>query len=233
MISIKIISAKEYLKAHKKPNQKKIWDNIAKDFKFKDIKKHQITPIIKEFLKNKKEKIIDLGCGPGWSMIPNPNIEYYAVDFSKESVKLAKQYTKNKNINAKIFKNSITKLPKEFKDNMFDYGLFIATLHCLETPVQRKKALEEFYRVLKPDAQALISIWNSEDKRFSPVKNQGDIYMSWREQGKPLMRYYYLYSKKEFLDLLKNTGFKVLQVYSAREHDRFSKKNLIVRIKKP
>jgi ubiquinone/menaquinone biosynthesis C-methylase UbiE len=115
---------------------------------------------------------------------------------------------------------------------MFDYGLFMATLHCIEGKTARENSIKEFYRVLKKGSEALISVWNSEDSRFDVVKNHGDIYMSWKEDGVPHMRYYYLYSKKEFFNLLKKTGFTVIEEYSPREHDRFSKKNLIVRIRK-
>jgi hypothetical protein len=73
---------------------------------------------------------------------------------------------------------------------------------------------------------------DSEDKRFDCVKNKGDIYMSWREDGIPYFRYYYLYSKKELIDLLEGVGFKILEIYKERKGDRFSRKNLILRIKK-
>jgi hypothetical protein len=64
------------------------------------------------------------------------------------------------------------------------------------------------------------------------VGNHGGIYMSWREDGESFMRYYYLYKKQEFLNLLKKVGFKVLEIYTTREKDRFSKKNLVVRVGK-
>jgi hypothetical protein len=48
--------------------------------------------------------------------------------------------------------------------------------------------------------------------------------MAWHRERKPYMRYYYLYNKKEFLDLVKKVGFKVVKVYKPKLHDRFSKK---------
>jgi len=85
---------------------------------------------------------------------------------------------------------------------------------------------------LKKGGEGLISVWNSLDARFDKVGNHGDIYMSWREDGKSFMRYYYLYSKEELLDLLKKVGFEVVEIYGVEEHDRFSKKNLVVRVRK-
>ena len=225
--SIKIIKKSEL---KEKPNQEDIWNSIAKPWKTYVVKK---VLIVEEFLQGKKGKIVDLGCGTGRNMLPNKQVEYYAVDFSQEQLKHAEKYIKKNKIKAKLFKSNTSKLSKkDFKNNMFDYGLFIATLHCLETPKQRLDALKEFYRVLKKGAEGLISIWNSQDKRFNHVGNKGDIYMSWKDGGISYMRYYYLYSKEKFLKLLESVGFKVLYFYEPREHDRFSKKNWVVKVEK-
>ena len=227
-IPIKIISKKEYLKRNPEPKQEEVWDSIA--IPWGEYRSNQI-PIIAEFLRDKKGKIIDLGCGSGRNMIKNDEIEYYGVDFSENQLKQARDYIQKHGINAKLFKSKADELNKEdFPDEIFDYGLFIAALHCIEGKKERENALEKFYRVLKPGAEALISIWISEDKRFNGLK--GDIYMSWKKDEVNYMRYYYLYDKQEFLDLLKGVGFKILEIYRTREHDRFSKKNWIIRIRK-
>jgi len=227
-IPIKIIKKSEFIKLNKKPNQQIIWDSIAKPWKTYVVKE---IPIVKEFLRNKKGKVIDLGCGTGRNMLPNLNITYFAVDFSKGQLTQAEKYIKKNKINAKLFQANSDNL-KIFKDKTFDSGLLIATLHCLETKEKKKKALQEFHRVLKPNSEALISIWNSEAKRFKCVIHHGDIYMSWRENNIPYMRYYYLYKKQEFLNLLKSTGFHLIEFYPPTEHDRFSKKNWTVKVKK-
>jgi len=229
MDNFKIISKEDYLKTNKLPKQEQIWNNIAKPWKTYRSNKIQI---VEEFLENKKGKIIDLGCGAGRNMIPSPKIDYYGVDFSEEQIRQAKKYIKNNNINAKLFKSKLNKLPEEFKNKMFDYGLFMASLHCIETKEERLSALKELHRILKPNSEALISVWNSEDKRFDSVNNSGDIYMSWRENNIPYMRYYYLYKKEEITKLLNFAGFEILQIYEPREKDRFSRKNWIFRVKK-
>lgn len=237
-IPIKIISKKEYLKKNKEPNQEEVWDSIA--VPWKEYRSNQI-PIVAEFLnkagsdfkKSEKCKIVDLGCGSGRNMIKNDNIEYYGVDFSGEQLKQAEEYLKNEKINAKLFKADIGTegLDKNiFQDEMFDYGLFIATLHCIEGKKERENALKEFYRVLKKGSEALITIWNSEDERFDG--KTGDFYMSWKKDGKEHMRYYYLYDKKELVELLEKIGFKIIEEFQEREKDRFSRKNWIFKIKK-
>ena len=229
-IPIKIISKKEFDKGKNQLEQEEVWDSIAIPWGKYVVKK---IPIVEEFLKGKKGNVVDLGCGSGRNMIKGEGLKYWSVDFSSGQLMHARDYAEDKGINAKFFKMSVDKLSKkEFKDDMFDYGLFMATLHCLETEGSRKKALKEFYRILKKGGDGLISVWNSSDARFNNVDNHGDVYMSWRDEGISYMRYYYLYSKEEFLDLLKSVGFKVVEIYSPIEHDRFSKKNLIVRVKK-
>jgi len=226
-IPIKIISKEEYLRDNPKPNQEEIWNKIAVPWKTYVVKK---IPIVEEFLKDKKGKIVDLGCGSGRNMIVGPDKEYYGVDFSEVQLKNAEKLTEYEGINVQLFKSGLEELPSEFKDEMFDYGLFMATLHCLESADARLSALREFRRVLKPNAEGLISVWSSDDVRFNGLK--GDIYMSWKEDGIPYMRYYYLYSREELIRLLKSVGFEVLEIYESRKEDRFSRKNWILKVKK-
>lgn len=227
---LKIISKEEYLKKNKKPNQEKVWDRISKPWK-----KYRATEIlaVKNFLKNKKDKVIDIGCGTGRNMIPNPEIKYIGIDFSKEQLTQAKKNIKERKIKAKLIKAKADNLFK-IKNNYFDYGLFIASLHCIETNEERINSLKEFYRVLKPNAKALITTWNSEDERFSHIKNKGDIYMSWKENNVLYMRYYYLFEKNELKKLIKNAGFKIIKFNKIKkeEKDRFNKKNWIIEVQK-
>ncbi len=228
---IKIISKKEYLKNNKKPTQEEVWDNINELWV---AYKRKPFFCVEDFLKDKKGKVIDLGCGSGRNMIASSDLQYYGVDFSEEQIKSAEKITSGEKINSRFFKSSADKLDKNiFKNEMFDYGLFIATLHCIEGEKERVDALKEFYRVLKFGAEGLISVWNSFDERFDAVNHHGDIYMSWKKDGIEHMRFYYLFSKDEFLKLVRNTGFKIIEIY---EHDgineRFSEKNWIVKVKK-
>ncbi len=232
-VPIKIISKNNYLKNHKKPIQKTIWNKIAKPWKTYVVKR---IPKIEKFLKRKKGKIIDLGCGTGRNLIPSKNIEYLAVDFSEGQLAHAKKYIKENKINAKTLQASADNLSK-IKSETFDYGLFIAALHCIETKEKRKKALKEFHRILKPKAKAIITTWNSDDKRFDKIKKKGDIYMAWNDNHVPHMRYYYLYKKEELKELIEEAGFKIIDfsIYNekATENiDRFSKKNWILEVQK-
>jgi ubiquinone/menaquinone biosynthesis C-methylase UbiE len=221
-ISIKIISVKDL---KEKPNQERVWDEVSElweSFRVKPI------PIAEEFLQDKKGKILDLGCGSGRNMIAGEGKTYYEVDFSEKQLKVGKTKAEKGKIDAEFFKLKADKLP--FEDGFFDWGIFIAALHCIEDEGERLNALKELYRVLKKDAEAMITVWDAGEGRFSGKGKE--VYMEWKVNDTPHMRYYYLYDKEEIVDLLKQVGFEILEIYEPREKDRFSRKNLILRVKK-
>ena len=206
-------------------NQEKVWDFIAEswdEYRQKPIKQ------VEEFLKRKKgKKILDLGCGSGRNFISG--MSWYGVDFSKEMVRLAR-----KKGYVKVIKSEAYKL--DFPDNYFDYALYIATLHCINSGELREKSLAELKRVLKPRGKALISVWDKNSEKFA---GKGKIaYLSWGERkgNKKVKRYYYLYDKAEFLRLLRKY-FKIVKVWSKKDYKeqssrRFAKRNLVVEVKK-
>ena len=120
-----------------------------------------------------------------------------------------------KKIDAEFAVAEMSKLP--FKDNFFDSAISISALHCIETPKERKKTIQELYRVLKPKAQVLIAVWNKDSKRFQRYKTKEKL-IGWRDKGK---RYYYLYEEKEIHDLFKKTGFKIISTQDSPLMIRF------------
>ena len=145
-------------------------------------------------------------------------------------LELAEARAKEAKIDVKFFKNETDNL--QFKDNFFDAAIFIAVLHCIETEEKRKKSLKELFRVLKPGAEAIITVWDKDQERFknSPKENK----IPWTKDEKKYLRYYYLYEKEEITTLIKNTGFEITKVYNQEAQPlNYSKKNIILIIKKP
>ena len=207
-------------------NQQKIWDSIAvpwKTFRVKSLKE------VQEFLKDKKGNILDLGCGTGRNFV-KINGTIYGVDFSEQMLKYAKNYAEKNNIKIKLIKANITNL--RFKNNFFDSAVFIAVLHCIETSENREKSLKELLRVLKLDGEAMISVWDYDQERFE--NSEKESFISWNYNEKEYLRYYYLYEKKEFLNLLKKVGFKIVKIMDkGKNFGLYSRKNIIVVVKKP
>ncbi len=142
-------------------SQQQVWDNIAEEWdKFR---KEPILEVM-SFLKKQKGKILDLGCGSGRHLIKNEDIKFYEVDFSKKMIKFAKQKAEKEDVGAEFFVSQAENLP--FEDNFFDSAIFMATLQCIEGEENRDNSVKELFRVLKPGAKALISVWNKDSKRF-------------------------------------------------------------------
>lgn len=96
----------------------------------------------------KKEKILDAGCGFGqWTRILSElNENIYAVDSEYYRVNIAKEILKiNQRKNISFHVGSIENLP--FGDNTFDAIISYSVIYWTDF----KKSLQEFYRVLKPN----------------------------------------------------------------------------------
>src|SRR3989338_7727823 len=207
-------------------SQEQIWNKIASDWN-----KYRQNPIqeVAEFLKNKKGKLLDLGCGSGRNMIKQEGLEYYGCDFSEHMLKFAQEKSRKLEIKAKLSKCNADKLG--FDDEFFDVAIFISTLHCIENETLRKKSLQELFRVLKPEAEAMISVWDkSKDADMKNLETNGG-YIDWNKNGETFKRYYYFYDKDELIYLLKEVGFEIIRIseYGDGKHE---KKNIVVYVKK-
>jgi len=213
-------------------SQQQIWNAIAETWrKFRTKSPEEIA----EFLKDKKGKILDLGCGSGRNIVKNPNIEYYGVDFSEKMLKYAEKTANENKIDAVFFKADIGKEKLPFASNFFDAAIFISALHCIEGEKNRLRALKELYRVLKKNGEAMITVWDKVSNSQFAENNAKVSYLKWKENSNEYERYYYFYDKEELEDILKKIGFKDIKITyqnpeaGERQH---SKKNFIFYVKK-
>jgi len=208
-------------------NQQEVWNEIASPWS--KFRKNTLLEV-SEFLSDKKGKILDLGCGSGRNMIANSNIEYYGVDFSEKMIKLAEKKAQKEKIRADFFTVDFGKEKLPFKDEFFDSAIFISTLHCIECVEERKKALEELYRVLKKSGEAMITVWNKNQNELAEKLEAREGFVNWKKENKNYQRYYYFYNEKELAELLKNVGFKMIN--KQIDNSKHSRKNLIVYVRK-
>lgn len=206
--------------------QEQIWNKIASDWsKFRQV----AIPEVAEFIKNRKGRLLDIGCGSGRNMIKVEGQEYYGCDFSDSMLKFAKDKAEKLGMKVRLNKFNAEKLG--FDDEFFDNAIFISTLHCIENETLRKKALAELFRVLKVGGEAMISVWDkSKDKDMSHLETNGG-FIDWNKNGETYKRYYYFYDQDELVYLLKEVGFEIVKIgeYGDGKHE---KKNIVVYVKK-
>lgn len=201
-------------------NQAKVWDEIALKWnEFREVP----SPSVVEFLKDKKGKILDLGCGSGrnFSAI-NKQSEVYGVDFSKEMLKYAEEKAKSLKIKASFEKTKASKLP--FEDNFFDCVICVAVLHCIPSKKERISTMEEIYRTLKKNETAFISSWGKNSPRLKGKPKE--CFVSWvvrsekefrkGEQGVKKERYTYIYDLEELKKEVLGVGFKIENIWEER-----------------
>ncbi len=209
-------------------NQEEVWDEIAKVWKgYRNVPVREVA----RFLKKKKGKVLDLGCGSGRNLIRFKG-EYYGVDFSEEMLKYAKEKAQALKMKSFFEKSSIDNL--SFESNFFDSAIFIDSLHCLESSASRRKALQELFRVLKPGSEAFISVWDRNQERF---KDKGkETFVPWKVNYKTLDRYYYLYDQQELIDLLKELKFEIVKIFEKiknASNKTYSQKSIKIIVAKP
>ncbi len=186
-------------------NQKEVWDNLAgKWAEYRD----ELVPEVLGFVNGRKGKILDLGCGSGRNFFKAEGLEWYGTDFSENQIEQAKEKAGELGINdANLKVADCCSLP--FGNNFFDCIICISVVHCIEGQENRKKAIEEMFRVLKPNSEAMISVWN---KGENIKKGKKEEMRGFLVGGASYKRYYYFYTEEEFVSALKNAGFSTVNV---------------------
>ena len=200
--------------------QEKVWDAIGKPWK--DFRQKQVSQVFK-FIKGKQGKVLDLGCGSGRNFIKNDNLKFYGIDFSKKMLELAQKYANEKGIDAELVKSKVNKIP--FSDEFFDIGIFSATLHCVDSAKARRESLEELFRVLKPGAEALISVWGRGSSRIKGKDKE--CFIPWTVGDKKYLRYTYIYDKDELEREIKKVGFKIVKIWEDENINVIVGKNVV------
>ena len=176
--------------------QEEVWDGVAEDWaRFRT----RSVDEVKKFLNDKKGKVLDLGCGSGRNFIEG-DLEFYGVDFSGKLLGIAK----SKNY-VELKKGTTDAIP--YDDEFFDWVVFVRVLHCVEGE-ERRRSLEEVYRVLKNGGEAVISTIGFGNQRVKNKPKEGVL--PWTVGDVKYERYNYVYDKDEFEGQLKDAGFEVV-----------------------
>lgn len=139
-----------------------MWENFNKNKTSRLIvpDEHFVRFIQKAFpdiSKRKKIKILDAGFASGRHLIylATQGFDVYGFDYSKESLKFAREWLGKEGLTAEIREADIFDLP--YQSNSFDVVVEIGMIeHFLLE--QREKAIGEIHRVLKPGGQLFLNV---------------------------------------------------------------------------
>ncbi|HHF59175.1 MAG TPA: class I SAM-dependent methyltransferase, partial [Thermoplasmatales archaeon] len=188
-------------------NDREVWERIAESF---DKTRRRPWSRCIEFIDSMEKKglFLDIGCGNGRHLIPAARRSELAVgiDFSINMLKVCRNNLEiNKIKNYALLQADARYLP--FREERFDYVIFVASLHNIRGRDNRITALREMKRVLKSGGKALISIWSRWQDRFffhflkeiflRNYEEFGDIEIVWKKDNINLPRFYHLYSRRE------------------------------------
>jgi len=157
-----------------------------------------------------KGRLLNIGCAHGPDFLPfASSFDLYGVDFSTEMLKLAQKYAQKFNFPVSLAVADASYLP--YADETFDWAISVATYHHIKGKREKQTALSELRRVLKPEGEAFITVWNRWQPRF--WFKPKEVAVPWRKRDKTLERYYYLFSYPELEKLVKEAGFEVLKSF--------------------
>lgn len=160
-------------------------------------------------------KLLNIGCAHGPDFLPfKDSFELWGVDFAAQMVEQAQKYAVKFNFKVNLTVADALSLP--YHDNTFDWAIAVATYHHIQGDEQRQKALQELERVLKPQGEAFITVWNRWQPGFWLKGKEPNI--TWKSKGKTLHRYYYLFSYSELQKLLSKAGFEVIDIVPEKSY---------------
>ncbi|HUV57139.1 MAG TPA: class I SAM-dependent methyltransferase [Dehalococcoidales bacterium] len=180
----------------------------------------------------RKGRLLNVGCAHGPDFLPFvQTFDLYGVDFSGEMLKFARKYSEKFNFKVNLSLADVRHLP--YVDQTFDWAISVATYHHVRGSEEREAALKELRRVLTPDGEAFITVWNRWQPRF--WFSRREVVVPWRKKSKTLYRYYYLFSYLELKKLVKEAGFEVLQSFPENSYHfpiKFFSRNICLLVRR-
>lgn len=219
-----------------------VFDEIASSYSY--LRSKPWSKVIEEllpYIKNHTERpIADLGSGSGRHSIPLAFKGYrvVAMDLSYRMISILLSKAKKRKIDDKIdlLVGDILFMP--FRDRVFNAVILIAVLHHIPQAEIRKEVLKNIKRKLIENGVILITVWSLIQPRYfikaiidyiiGKVNEFGDILIPWHHRGKKLLRFYHLFRKREIINLVKESGYKLIKEYTYNPTRKFFPQNYVI-----
>jgi len=186
---------------------RKVFDQIAESWY-----RVRHWPLLKEELEElaarwQRGKLLNVGCAHGPDFLPfSQGFELWGVDSSPGMLKQALKYSAKFRFYVNLIAADALFLP--FPNNTFDWAISVATYHHIKGREEREKAFVELKRVLKPQGEAFLTVWNHGQPRFWLKSKEQQV--PWRVKGETVYRYYHLFSYGELRKLLSKAGWEII-----------------------
>lgn len=154
-------------------------------------------------------RLANLGSGTGADFLPfSDRFRLVGLDCSRGMLRQSLRHMEKHGTRADLVQGELTHLP--FPDASFDYAIGIACYHHIEGAEARAHAFSELGRILRPEGEAFISVWNHDQPRFHGTPQ--DQHVPWRDGVTTLQRYYHLFTRKEMQTALEQCGFQTVRI---------------------
>lgn len=160
-------------------------------------------------------RLLNVGCAHGPDFLPfTQGFELWGIDSSLGMLRQAIRYSAKFKFYVNLVAADARLLP--FPDDTFHWAVAVATYHHIQSEAGREKAFAELKRVLKPGAEAFITVWNYGQPRFWLRSREQQV--PWRLKGSIVYRYYHLFSYGELRKLLSRVGFEIVRLSPERSY---------------
>jgi tRNA (uracil-5-)-methyltransferase TRM9 len=154
-------------------------------------------------------KLLDVGCAHGPDLLAfSQGFELFGVDLSPAMLRQAIRYSGKWRFYVNLTAADASMMP--FLDNTFDWAISVATYHHIRGSEERERAFQELRRVVKPNGEAFITVWNRGQPRFLFKSREQKV--PWRLREKTVYRYYHLFSYAELRKVLVKTGWEIISL---------------------
>ena len=147
-------------KSMKEVIQQREWEQGAKRYSFPHVRKVFIrTPAVLKMLGDIKSKnVIDLGCGDGYysRLLAKRGAKVVGIDFSSQSINLAKNIEEKEKLGIKYFRGDIGRL-LFLKSGYFDIALAEMVFTTIPTQTKYRAIVKEVKRILRPGGFLIAS----------------------------------------------------------------------------
>ena len=202
------------------------WDKILGE---KSYSKEEPEDIVVEFvslLKNKKSKILDLGCGAGRHLIyvEECGFEGYGADISRTGLNITKNRLRQRKLDCNLIRCHMNFLP--YDKCSFDAVICINTLYHQKLEGM-KRTIFEIYRILKSEGFLLTNFLTKRTYSYGKGKKVEENTFI-RDEGVESGVLHHFIDKKEVEQLFKNFANYTLRLIEKEINGKLSSRYVLI-----